>query len=81
MHITEVRIKLTEDTQERLLAFCSMTLDGCFVVRDLKIIQGGKGPFVAMPSGFGLSEITVCGTAVTVTVLGLLAWNPLFTIN
>ena len=50
MHITEVRIKLTEDTQERLLAFCSITLDGCFVVRDLKIIQGGKGPFVAMPS-------------------------------
>lgn len=50
MHITEVRIKLMEDVQERLQAFCSITIDGCFVVRDLKIIKGTKGPFVAMPS-------------------------------
>lgn len=50
MEITEVRIKLMNDPHERLLAFCSVTLDGCFVVRDLKIIQGGKGAFVAMPS-------------------------------
>lgn len=50
MEITEVRIKLAELSQERLLAFCSITIDGCFVVRDLKIIQGTKGPFVAMPS-------------------------------
>ncbi|QDT65033.1 SpoVG family protein [Calycomorphotria hydatis] len=50
MEITEVRIKLMEDSQERLLAFCSITLDGCFVIRDLKIIQGGRGIFVAMPS-------------------------------
>lgn len=50
MEITEVRIKLAEESQERLLAFCSITIDGCFVVRDLKIIQGTKGPFVAMPS-------------------------------
>ena len=50
MEITDVRIKLTQDPQDRLLAFCSITLDGCFVVRDLKIILGGKGPFVAMPS-------------------------------
>ncbi len=50
MEITEVRIKLMSDNAERLLAFCSMTIDGCFVVRDLKIIRGIKGPFVAMPS-------------------------------
>ena len=50
MHITEVRIKLMEDVQERLQAFCSITIDGCFVIRDLKIIKGTKGPFVAMPS-------------------------------
>jgi stage V sporulation protein G len=48
--ITEVRIKLMEDPHDRLQAFCSITFDGCFVVRDLKIIQGTKGPFVAMPS-------------------------------
>ncbi len=50
MHITEVRIKLMEDVQERLQAFCSITIDGCFVIRDLKIIKGTKGAFVAMPS-------------------------------
>jgi stage V sporulation protein G len=50
MEITEVRIKLTEDSDDRLQAFCSITFDDCFVVRDLKIIEGTNGPFVAMPS-------------------------------
>ena len=50
MEITEVRVKLMEDPGERLLAFCSITIDHCFVVRDLKIIDGLNGPFVAMPS-------------------------------
>lgn len=50
MEITEIRIKLMEDPNERLQAFCSVTFDGCFVIRDLKIIQGTKGSFVAMPS-------------------------------
>ncbi len=50
MEITEVRIKLMEDQSERLKAFCSITFDNCFVVRDLKIIEGTNGPFVAMPS-------------------------------
>ena len=50
MVITEVRIKLCEENNERLLAFCSVTFDNAFVVRDLKIIEGTKGIFVAMPS-------------------------------
>ena len=50
MVITEVRIKLMEDNNERLQAFCSVTFDDCFVIRDLKIIEGTKGSFVAMPS-------------------------------
>ena len=50
MEITEVRIKLMEDSDDRLQAFCSITFDDCFVVRDLKIIEGANGPFVAMPS-------------------------------
>lgn len=50
MVITEVRIKLCEENNERLLAFCSVTFDNAFVVRDLKIIEGTKGVFVAMPS-------------------------------
>jgi stage V sporulation protein G len=50
MEITEVRIKLVENGNERLRAFCSITLDGDFVIRDLKVIDGTNGPFVAMPS-------------------------------
>jgi len=50
MNITDVRIKLVENAAERLLAFCAITIDGCFVVRDLKIIGGPTGLFVAMPS-------------------------------
>ena len=50
MEITEVRIKLMEDPDDRLQAFCSITIDDWFVVRDLKIIEGSSGPFVAMPS-------------------------------
>lgn len=50
MEITEVRIKLMESAEDRLRGFCSITFDDCFVVRDLKIIEGNNGPFVAMPS-------------------------------
>lgn len=50
MQITEVRVKLMEDSDDRLQGFCSITFDDSFVVRDLKIIEGSSGPFVAMPS-------------------------------
>ncbi|MEM6978384.1 MAG: SpoVG family protein [Planctomycetota bacterium] len=50
MEITEIRIKLMEGSEDRLRAFCSITVDQCFVIRDLKIIDGTHGPFVAMPS-------------------------------
>lgn len=49
-HITEVRVKLTDDPRNKLKAYASVTIDDAFVVRDLKIIDGNKGPFVAMPS-------------------------------
>lgn len=48
--ITEVRIKLTSDPRNKLRAYASVTIADAFVVRDLKIIDGTKGPFVAMPS-------------------------------
>ncbi|MEM9586388.1 MAG: septation protein SpoVG family protein [Planctomycetota bacterium] len=50
MEITEIRIKLMAESEDRLRAFCSITIDSCFVIRDLKIIDGTNGPFVAMPS-------------------------------
>ena len=48
MKITEVRISLREDA--KLKAFASITLDNCFVIRGLKVIEGKTGTFVAMPS-------------------------------
>jgi stage V sporulation protein G len=60
MEITEVRVKLMEDTDDRLQAFCSITFDHAFVVRDLKIIEGTNGPFVAMPSRKLTSHCPVC---------------------
>ena len=62
MDITEVRIKLIEEPGERLKAFCSVTFDSCFVVRDLKIIEGSSGPFVAMPSRKLTSHCPKCRT-------------------
>jgi stage V sporulation protein G len=62
VEITEVRIKLMEEPGERLKAFCSITFDNCFVVRDLKIIDGSNGPFVAMPSRKLTSHCPGCGT-------------------
>ncbi len=61
MEITEVRIKLMDDPSERLRAFCSVTFDNSFVVRDLKIIEGTSGPFVAMPSRKLTSHCNRCG--------------------
>ena len=48
MKITEV--KVFPVNEDRLKAYVSITLDGCFVVRDLNVIQGTSGLFVAMPS-------------------------------
>lgn len=50
MEITEVRIKLMDGGEDRLRGFCSITFDRCFVIRDLKIIDGNTGLFIAMPS-------------------------------
>lgn len=50
MKVTEVRIKLNLSTTDRLRGFCSITLDNAFAIRDIKIIEGPGGLFVAMPS-------------------------------
>lgn len=62
MEITEVRVKLMEDSDDRLQGFCSVTFDDAFVVRDLKIIEGSSGPFVAMPSRKLTSHCPQCGS-------------------
>jgi stage V sporulation protein G len=48
MKITEV--KVFPVNEERLKAYVTITIEGVFVVRDLKIIKGNEGLFVAMPS-------------------------------
>jgi len=48
MEITEV--KVTPVDQDQLKAYVTIVLDHCFVVRDVKVIRGPKGFFVAMPS-------------------------------
>lgn len=48
MKVTEV--KVFPVNEDRLKAYVSVTFDNCFVVRDLKVIQGTSGLFVAMPS-------------------------------
>lgn len=61
MEITEVKIKLMEEKRDRLQAFCTITLDNEFVIRDLKIIEGAKGYFVAMPSRKLTDKCPKCG--------------------
>lgn len=48
MEVTEVKIFPVQE--DRLKAYVSITFDRCFVVRDLKVINGNNGLFVAMPS-------------------------------
>jgi len=50
MEITEVKIRRRDMGEGKLKAYVSITIDNAFVVRDLKIIEGKKGLFVAMPS-------------------------------
>src|SRR5262245_29247865 len=61
MEVTEIRIKLTGRRNDKLRAFCTVTLDNCFVVRDLKVIEGVRGPFVAMPSRKLTARCPKCG--------------------
>ncbi len=50
MEITEVRVRLCDRDSERCKAYCSITLEDEFVIRDLRIVEGTSGLFVAMPS-------------------------------
>ena len=60
MEITEVRLTRVKG-DDKLRAFVSITFDDDFVIRDLKIIQGKKGEFVAMPSRKLTEHCPKCG--------------------
>jgi stage V sporulation protein G len=48
MEITDVRVFRVDE--DKLKAYVTITLDHCFVVRDLKVIHGNTGLFIAMPA-------------------------------
>jgi len=49
MEITEVRVFPVKD-DDKLKAFVSIVLDNCFIISDIKVINGNKGLFISMPS-------------------------------
>jgi stage V sporulation protein G len=49
MEITEVKVFPVKDN-DKLKAYASIVFDDCFVIRDLRVISGTTGLFVAMPS-------------------------------
>ncbi len=50
MEITEIRVFVKDGADRKLKAFATVTFDNSFVVRDMKVIEGTHGLFVAMPS-------------------------------
>ena len=50
MKISDVRVRLVKKDDSKLKAVASITIDDCFVIHDIKIIDGSDGYFVAMPS-------------------------------
>lgn len=50
LKITDVRIRLVAKDDSKLKAVASMTIDECFVIHDIKVIEGKEGFFISMPS-------------------------------
>jgi len=66
MDITEVKIFLKEGQDKKLKAYATLTFDNAFVVRNVKVIEGTKGLFVAMPSRKLKDPCPKCGFRNTV---------------
>ena len=49
MQITDIRVR-TVDSEGKMRAVVSITIDSVFVIHDIKVIEGEKGMFIAMPS-------------------------------
>jgi len=50
LKISDIRVRLTKKDDNKLKAIASITIDDCFCVHDIKIIEGKQGYFIAMPS-------------------------------
>lgn len=61
MQLSEIRISLCPSHGGRLKAFCSLTFDNTFVIRDVKLIEGNDGLFLAMPARKLCDRCKRCG--------------------
>ena len=61
MEITEVRIALKDSPDKKLKAYATVTFDNAFVVRNIKVIEGTSGLFIAMPSRRVKQSCPKCG--------------------
>lgn len=61
MEITEVRIFLKDGVDKKLKAYATVTFDNAFVVRNIKVIEGSTGLFIAMPSRKLKQPCSKCG--------------------
>ncbi len=50
MKITNVRVNIVNNENSKMRGFASVTIDGVFVVHDIRILEGNNGLFLAMPS-------------------------------
>ncbi len=50
MKISDVRVRIVKKEDSKLKAVASITIEECFVVHDIKVIEGSQGYFIAMPS-------------------------------
>jgi stage V sporulation protein G len=49
VQVTDVRVRKATGTESKLKAYCSVVLDGMFVVHDVRVVEGVNGMFVSMP--------------------------------
>ena len=61
MEITEVRVILKDSPDKKLKAYATVTFDNAFVVRNIKVIEGATGLFIAMPSRKVKNPCPKCG--------------------
>lgn len=50
MKISDVRVRIVKKEDSKLKAVASITIEDCFVVHDIKVIEGTEDYFIAMPS-------------------------------
>jgi stage V sporulation protein G len=61
VNITDIKVKLMDDRNDKLAAFCSIVIEDSFIIQDLKVIRGPQGTFVAMPSRKLTDKCPRCG--------------------